>query len=187
MKVYTPASELFMEVPGMPSLAELDPEKFSPARIWAAISPDVRLQAARAVYASEDPQHRTEADLAIAMNLKFRPVAVRKLPVEKRAGYIARAFPPGESLASTLLLCLHSRDRVGLMAAFLDSLGIPHNDGMIDEDHDLQPPEAEPLTAAVNEILEKFDREEVELYLATLLAMDPGTWGGLKEPFRKLR
>jgi hypothetical protein len=166
---------------------QLDMDKLTPVRIWAAMSPESRMAAAKAVFASDEQQHRLEADMAIAVNLKFRPAAVRKLPLEKRAGYVARAFRPDDSFASTLLLCLHTGERVDLLTTYLDSLGVPHKNGLIDEEHDMEAPTGEALIAAVDTLLEKFERECVELYLATLLSMDPETWAGLRDQIDRIR
>jgi hypothetical protein len=48
-------------------------------------------------------------------------------------------------------------------------------------------PSEEALTAAVDTLLEKFERENVELYLATLLSMDPATWAGLRDQIDRIR
>jgi hypothetical protein len=48
----------------------LDLDKLTPVRIWAAMSPESRLSAAKAVFASDEQEHRLEADMAIAVNLK---------------------------------------------------------------------------------------------------------------------
>jgi len=71
---------------------------------------------------------------------------------------------------------LYDRDRF-----FLDRLGIPQEDGMIDPDHDVESPAPERLREAVAELRGEFPRPEVDLYLASLLAMEPDTWGGLVE------
>ena len=89
--------------------------------------------------------------------------------------------PATENLASSLLLALHLEQRRPILGAFLDALGVPHRDGLIDEDHELQAPDAKALKQAVAKIAGSFDPAEVDLYLATLLALDPGTWTGLVE------
>ena len=44
---------------------------------------------------------------------------------------------PDDSLATSLLLALHLGRRQPLLSAFLDRMGIPHDEGMIDPDHEL--------------------------------------------------
>jgi hypothetical protein len=67
-----------------------------------------------------------------------------------------------------------------MMAAFLDALGITHEDGLI-ADEELQPPSAEKLQEAAKTIGGSYPAEDVSLYLSTLMWQDPETWAGLTE------
>jgi len=157
-------------------------EKLTPSRVWSELDPDSRALAARSLYSpGEEKATREEANLAIASALRFRIQAVRKLPTEKRAHYLARAVRPDDSLASSLLTRLHLNHRTAMLGAFLDALEIPQEDGMIDESVELEPIDAAKLAAAASELRERFPGDEVEIYLATLVAMDPEIWQGLAE------
>jgi hypothetical protein len=151
----------------MPLNRKIPAEELTPARLWAELDDDTRRLAARSLYRGEweDPMGRREADLAIAEALRFREVAVR----------------PDDSLARSLLLALHLGQRKPILESFLDALEIPHEGGMIDENFDLEPPDAARLTGAVEKLRAGFPDDEVEIYLASLLAMDPETWAGLAE------
>jgi hypothetical protein len=157
-------------------------EGLSSARLWASLDAGTRALAARSLYHRDwgDGLPRREADVAIARALRFREAAVRQLPIEKRVDYLIRAVRPDDLLASSLLLGLHLEARRPMLCAFLDELGLPHHDGLIDEDHELTPLPAERLAPALASLLERFPREEVLIYASSLLAMDPETWGGLK-------
>jgi len=165
-----------MPLSGPPSL-----EGLSPARLWPLLDADTRLAAARSLYAHEwgSGTAKREADQAIAQRMRFREQAVRKLPVERRARYLSQGMQPAESLAQSLLLALHLEGRRPMLARFLGRLGIPNDDGLIDEDHAPEPPPPEALDAAVRTLRDEFPRDEVDVYLLTLLAMDPETWSGL--------
>lgn len=168
------------------SLAAASLDGLSPARLWNRLLPGTRLLAARSLYAhpwGQNPAKR-EADIAIALALRFREQAVRQLPTDKRAHYLARTVQPSESLASSLLLALHLEQRGPMLREFLSSLEIPNEDGVIAEDHELEAPADEKLVAAAARISDKFPVEEVEVYLLTLLALDPDTWGGLESILR---
>ena len=165
----------------MSTLRKIDPDRLTPSRLWAAMEPDDRMEAARNLYAGENKEAKMEANMSIAVNLKFRPAAVQRLPVEKRAGYVARGFRPDDSLAVSLLLALHMGERRDILVAFLDVLEIPHDAGMIDDDYDLSTPAGDKLAAAVTALEGGFPQERVGLYLAALLAVDPETWGGVRE------
>jgi hypothetical protein len=167
---------------------DLPLDALSPALLWASLDPDARRDAALSIYNHEwdDNEFRDELDEAIASALRFRKVMVRKLPFKKRADYVARSVHPDEGLASTLLLALHLSDRRPLLCAFLDHLEIEHDDGVIGED-DWEPPSETALSAGIERLLSEFPRDHVELYLATLLAMDPDRWRALGERLARLR
>jgi len=153
------------------------------AKIWMSLPPPVRSLAARSFYEHDpdDVASRMQAEAAIARAVKARDVFVRRLPEEKKIAYLATAVRPDEILASSLLLALHLAHRRPMLAAFLDALEIPHDNGLIAEDADMTPPDAKRLSAAARTLYEKFPEDEVSLYLKVLLAMDGEMWGGLAE------
>lgn len=165
----------------MSLLALLPLDRLGPSRLWAALDAETRLLAARALYRHDwgDAPTRREADLAIAAGMRFRDAIVRQLPVDKRAHYVARNVVASDSLAASLLLALHLEHRRAILGAFLDALGLPHVDGLIAEDHTLEPQESGRLARAAAVLFERFDAAEVELYLASLVAIDADVWGGL--------
>ena len=64
-----------------------------------------------------------------------------------------------------------------MMGAFLDALGIEHENGLIEDDaRQAGPGEDWPGRGAA--IAEQYPAEDVSLYLNTLLCQDPETWGG---------
>jgi hypothetical protein len=156
--------------------------ELTPARLWAGLDPETRELAARTVYSNDldDDNSRLEADTAIATTLRFRPVAVRKLPTDKRVSYLLRAVRVDDSLASTLLLALHLGRRRAMLGTFLDQLGIEHEEGVIQVD-DFDAPTTEQFTAAVEAVYEAFPADEAEVYFATLIALEPEAWEGLVE------
>jgi len=162
---------------------DLTLDGLTPSRLWAALDDETRDLAAQSLYRGDwdDPAGRQEADAAIATAIRFRPMAVRKLPVDKRVGYLRKTVRPDDALASSLLLALHLDRRSALLESFLDRLGIPQEGGMIDADHDFEPPPADALRDAVAHLRAEFAPEQVEVYLASLVAMEPEVWGGLVE------
>ena len=163
----------------MSLLQNLPLDKLTPARLWPALDESVRRLAVHAMY-GDDPELRAQADQALAEALRFRPAAVRKLPVDKRVDRFVRRVRPDNTLASTLLTTLHLAHRRALLGVFLDALGIPNDDGLIPPDYEPEPVAADRLAAAVDTLRRRFEAPDVDLYLATLLALDPDVWGGLK-------
>jgi hypothetical protein len=161
----------------------MEPSRKTPSRVWSDLAPDARVAAARSVYAHpwEDDSMRAEADLAIAAKLRFRLAAVRKLPIARRIDYLAKAVRPDDGLAATLLRALHLAERKELLGAFLDEIGVPHEDGVIDSDHALDLSDRVRLRRAIERLCERFPAADVEVYLDTLLALDPVSWGPIAE------
>lgn len=139
-----------------------------------------RAEGAAAFFADESLKdfHRA-AETFIARHKNFRPQFIRKLPVEKRVFYLAH-LPLTPDLASQLLVSYHFAKQRPLMAAFLDALKIPNDNGLITGEGEVAPPDAAALDAAVAAVKEKFPAEDVQRYFATLYAQNPEAWAGLK-------
>jgi hypothetical protein len=163
--------------------SRIDLTQCGPSQLWATLDPTLRLAAARSLYAHDwgDQPTRREADFAIMQGMRFRESAVRQLPLDKRAQYVARSIRPTDSLAGSMLLALHLEERRSMLSAFLDALEIPHTDGLIAEDHELKAPTAAALAKAAKALSAQFPAPDVELYLATLYVLDRQTWAGLRE------
>ena len=161
--------------------SRIDLSQCGPAQLWSFLEPEVRLASARSLYAHDwgEAPTRREADFAIMHGMRFRESAVRQLSVDKRASYVARSIRPNDSLAGSLLLALHLEQRRGMLSAFLEALKIPHDNGLISEDHDMKPPTPAALAKAAKVLRDQFPAAEVELYLATLYVLDRDPWAGL--------
>ena len=116
----------------------------------------------------------------LAERLKFRPKSVRQFNLQRKAEYLSALIVPvvPEYLERTLI-AYHLKYRREMMGAFLDALGIPHEQGEIKGEQPPAPPTPEALQAARAAIADKFPEHDVQVYLASLLLMDPATWGGL--------
>ena len=155
-------------------LEGLTADRLTPLSIWKSLDGDTRKLAAESMYRSHET--RAEADFAICQAIRFRDSAVRKLPTARRVGYLLRTVPINEHLAGSLLLALHLQSRTEVLTRFLDELEIPHEDGMIDQEHELERPEDAKLDAAVEALLADHEPDHVRLYLASLVSMDRHTW-----------
>src|SRR4029079_12597831 len=98
---------------------------------------------------------QAEAIAAIAQRLKFRAKSVVALPIEKKARYLLSTPGVSELVAARLLVAFHLHHQRPMMAAFLDALGIAHEDGLI-ADEQLEPPSAERLKAAADTLRASF-------------------------------
>src|SRR5215831_8516649 len=150
----------------------------TPARLWKRMTAEQRLNAARAFWQSEEAgDDQVQAVLLIAQQKKFRPKFVMSLDEERRAKHLASFVSIPETMAARALIVYHLAAQRPMMGAFLDALGIAHENGVIQED-DVKPDETK-LASAVDAIEKAFPVEDVALYLNVLLCQDPGTWSGL--------
>ncbi len=143
------------------------------------MSVERRMQAAEAFWRDANGgNEQAEATATIAMRLKFRPRSVLTLSVERKARYLVGLPAVSELVAARLLVAYHIQHQRSMMAAFLDALGITHENGLID-DEQVQSPGEEKLRAAVARLAASFPAEDVALYLSTLTWQDPEAWGPL--------
>lgn len=152
-----------------------------PGRLWKRIPPERRQAAVEAFWQDEDAvEQQAEALLAIASHLRFRPKTVRTLPLEKRVRYTAALPAVPDTVAGRVLVSYHLAHHRPMLGAFLDALGIAHDNGVLAAE-EVAPPSPEKLKEAAAMLQATYPKEDVELYFLTLLAQDPETWGGLAD------
>lgn len=142
---------------------------------------DRRTEMAELFWSDEQStEQQIEAVAAIASHMKFRTKSVLGLPVAKKAKYLATLPVMPDTIAARALVNYHLERQRPMMGAFLDLLGITHENGLINEDNVVKP-DAGKLKAAATELASKFPADDVALYFATLVSQDPDTWGDLAE------
>ena len=158
-----------------------DLSTFRPSRLWKRLPAERRLEAAELFWLDEEgTEQQIEAVAAIASHMKFRTKSVVSLPVDRKAKYLLSLPNVSESVAARALITYHLQRQRPMMGAFLDALGIAHEEGLI-ADEKIAPPDPEKLKAAADEIAARFPAFDVALYFSTLVSQDPDTWGGLAE------
>jgi hypothetical protein len=154
-----------------------------PSKLWKEMPLEKRVVAADAFWRDDrgsnaaDPQ-KVEAVATIARRLYFRPKSVQALAVERRANHLAHIPDVSDALATRALIAYHLTTKRPMMRAFLDAVGLAHEDGIITTD-EVPPPETSRLTAGVDALRASFPPDDVALYLKTLVAVDETTWGGI--------
>ena len=147
------------------------------------MTPELRLQAARAFWLDEDAtDDQVQAVMLIAQQKKFRPKFILGLDIDRKARHLATLGSLPDAIAARVLIVYHLAEQRPMMGTFLDALGIRHEDGLIQDD-EVKPDPAK-IGAAAAQIAQQFPAEHVALYLNTLLCQDPKTWGaveGLRE------
>jgi hypothetical protein len=149
-------------------------------RLWKNLPPEERLAAATAFFA-EPPAELTGTALGVLVKARhLRPQAARSLAPDAQARILATVLDPGEPLSQGLLVSLHLGHRRALLGAFLDSLSLPHEDGVLNEEADAAPPVTPEQAKAAVGALGSFPAGEVRTYLNTLWLQDPERWGALE-------
>ena len=155
--------------------------QLTPARLWRSMTLDQRQRAARAFWQADDAtDDQVQAALLIAQQKKFRPKTVVALDLDRKARHLATLGALPDALAARALIVYHLAEQRPMMGAFLDALGIKHENGLIEEE-DVKP-DAEKLRPAVAKLREEFPAADVRLYLDTLKCQDPETWGAIEGP-----
>lgn len=158
-----------------------DYSDYRPSRLWRRMSAERRMDAAELFWGDEQStDQQVEAIAAIASHMKFRTKSVLALPAEKRIRYLATLPTVSDTIAARALVSYHLERHRPMMAAFLDLLGISHENGLIN-DEEISKPDTAKLRAAAAELASKYPADDVSLYFATLVSQDPDTWGELAD------
>jgi len=156
-----------------------DLSNFRPSRLWRRMPMERRLDAADLFWNDEhSADQQLEAVASIATHMKFRPKSVLTLAPEKRAKYLATLPTMTDTIAARALVNYHLERQRPMMGAFLDLLGIEHENGLIN-DENVAKPDAAKVKSAAAELATKFPPEDVSLYFATLVSQDPEAWEAL--------
>jgi hypothetical protein len=117
---------------------------------------------------------------AVAEAKKLRPTFFERTPRVARhkdmAAMLAR--PRLELIAANLLREWLMKKQTAMLAQYLDTLGIPHNDGAVDD----LPASIEDakLNEAVGKLLANYPAEEVAVYLNAFYTMNEVQWPNLE-------
>jgi len=154
-------------------------ETLTPARLWKQMTLDQRTRAAHAFWSDDEAtDDQVQAAFLIAQQKKFRPKTVIGLDLDRKARHLATLGSLPDQLAARALILYHLAEQRPMMAAFLDALGITHENGLIQEES--VKPDAAKMPEAVKKISAAFPAEDVRIYLDTLIVQDPETWGPLR-------
>jgi hypothetical protein len=140
---------------------------------------DQRIRAARAFWQDEQAANdHLQAVLLISQQKKFRPKTVVGFDDDRKARHFASVATLPDALAGRALIAYHLAEQRPMMGAFLDALGIAHENGLIQEGSIV--PDPAKLAPAADALGAQYAPEHVSLYLNTLLCQDPDTWKGLE-------
>jgi hypothetical protein len=130
-------------------------------------------------FESDKPAYKATM-AAVAEARKLRPVFLERQPRDARQTMMlaALARPNLEGAAAALLRAWLVKKHAALLIDFLDALGIPHENGVV-EDLPGEVPD-EKLKPAIEKILAKHPHEVVAVYLNAFNDMNAAHWPNLK-------
>jgi len=154
-------------------------ETRGPYAVWDLMTEDEREAAARALWQHGDRATRAAIDTALAKEMKFRPQSLRKLPADRVVGRLVRMVDDlPDTVVFQFLFHLHMADRRPLLAEFLDAVGLPHEDGVLDLPEDQPDPDPAAVTKAAEQLVSAHGHEAL-VYLGTLRVADEVFWAGV--------
>src|SRR5262249_15548747 len=144
------------------------------------MSPALALEILTYAFESDKPLYRTILS-AVAEARKLRPVFLERQPRTQRhtAMLVTLSKPALEMVAANLIRTWLLKKHNGLLVDFLNELGIPHKEGVV-EDLPKSVPD-EKLTATVNAVLAKHSAEVVTVYLNAFSEINDVDWPNLKQ------
>jgi hypothetical protein len=145
-------------------------------RLWKRLTPEERQTAAAAFWRGPSEELAATALAAIVKARHLRPPVARSLPVETKARALAGVLDPGEGVAASLVVALHLDERRALLGSFLDSVGLTHDGGILEEEGPPEPLAEAVARRGVQRLLEQFPASQVWTYFNTLWLQDPDRW-----------
>jgi hypothetical protein len=164
--------------PGLAKLAAA-PETTNSRKLWRAMSTDDRRAALMAMLSDKDdgPVAAAAIRAEIAKARHFRPQVLASWDIQKLADTGARLDLGDKPIAWEALLALHLKARTPMLAQFLDTLGIAHENGEIKGEVDAATMDDAKVRGAAEGLLAGFDDSTVAIYLLALRASQPAFRG----------
>jgi hypothetical protein len=147
--------------------------------LFGFMSPPLALDILAYTYESDKPLYRAALG-AVAEARKLRPVFLERQPRPQRHATMLATLsrPTLELVAGNLLRTWLLKKHKQMLADFLDALGIPHQEGVVE---DLPPAMDEAkIRTAVDALLGKYPPEVVAVYLHAFSEMNTVGWEPLK-------
>jgi len=143
------------------------------------MSPPLATEIIEYLFESDKPSYRATLS-AVAEARKLRPVFLeRQARVERHATMLGTLTRPQlDQVAGILIRTWLVKKYTAMLTAFLDALGIPHKEGVVEDLPATM--DDEKLKAAVEQLLAKFPPEVVAVYLNAFNDMNEANWPNLK-------
>jgi hypothetical protein len=148
-------------------------------KIWRAMPAEERALAVKASSRDTRVDAMQSLRAAVIQQMRMRPQTVQSWSPRQLADASAKLSLP-EDLIADLLIAFHLTERVALLSAFLDAVGLPHTDGATDPEAMTTEIEPARVDAAADLVLAQFEPLACQIYFATLIALEGGSWEQLR-------
>jgi hypothetical protein len=149
-------------------------------RIWRQLPNEIRVSASKVFWAEPTKEQKQFLFAALAKAKNIREVSVRRAPIERLVNWTAATLTLPDQIANNLLQDYLLHDHLATIVNYLELLGIPHSDGIIEEGFDLADLPKERVQDAARTLLASPDGQAAELYLKYLVVQG-GPWSVIEE------
>lgn len=149
-------------------------------RIWRQLPNEIRVSASKLFWTEPTKEEKQLLVAALAKATNVREISVRRAPPARLISWTAATLSLPDLIANNLLQEYLLHDHRATIVSYLESLGIPHSDGMIEEVFDLASLPKERVQDAARTLLASTDRPAAELYLKYLVVQG-GPWSVIEE------
>ena len=149
-------------------------------RVWRQLPAEIRIKACSIFWAESKGSEKQFLFATLAKAKNLREVFVRKSPTERLVNWTAATLSLPDPIVDDLLKQYLLHEHRAVILTFLDSLNVPHSEGIIDEKFDLTALPNERVQEAARSLLASADRAGSELYLKYLV-LQGGPWAGIEE------
>jgi hypothetical protein len=154
--------------------------QLSANRIWRQLHNEIRVSASKLFWTEPTKEQKQLLVAALAKATNVREISVRRAPPARLISWTAATLSLPDQIANDLLQEYLLHDHRATIVSYLELLGIPHSDGMIEEGFDLASLPKERVQDAARTLLASTDRLAAELYLKYLVVQG-GPWSVIEE------
>lgn len=158
----------------------VDARRITVPAVWEGLDAETRQLALQAAIA-DDPAVLPALRAQLAGLPGLRPATVQKWSARECVANALRRRALNPVLMEAALAQLHLQHREAMLGAFLDELGLPHENGLLTEEFSGDVGSNETVRRAAEKLSRDFETDAVVTYFLTLLAIDPALWAGLWE------
>ncbi len=152
----------------------------SASRIWRQLPNEIRVSASKVCWAEPTKEQKQLLFAALAKATNVREISVRRAPPARLISWTAATLSLPDQIVNSLLQDYLLHDHRATIVSYLDLLGIPHSDGIIEESFDLASLPKERVQDAARTLLASTTRPAAELYLKYLVVQG-GPWSVIEE------